>query len=437
MSVLPTRAGRSGAAGGGKGAAFVYRGMRPGEGVSTGEVRAADEPAARKALRERGVVVLDLKPADGAGARRATGGAPVVAKRGGLLARAPRQRTSWRRVRAEVFAQLAMLINAGMALDAALANVTPLAKRDDDRASLEKMARDVREGRSLAEAMRDQPDRYEESHVGLAQAGQDSGKLPMVLRQLNEQEERAERLRDQLVSSLMYPSILLFVLLLTVAGIVSFVVPRISAMFEEMEIRMPLFSRVVIAIAQFCADYGVIFLALALLGSVYLRLQWRKDDRRRAIERRLLSARIIGPMWWKHQAAMFSGAMAMMLRSGLPMLRALEIARAAWGSSEMRARLDAVMGDVREGVRLSEAAERHALMPDRTSKLLAVGEESGGLPEVFDRMAESFEGEVSSRLKRALTLIEPLAIVAVGLLAGTLVIALLLAVFSMNDLQTM
>jgi general secretion pathway protein F len=408
--------------------------MRPGEGVSTGEINAPNEAAARKALRERGVVVLDLRRAGGR-ATRPGAGAPA-AKRG-LFSRSPSQRASWRRVRAEAFAQLALLIDAGMALDAALNNVTPIAKRDDDRAALEKMARDVREGRSLAEAMRDQPDRFDDSHVGLAQAGQDSGKLPMVLHQLNAQEERAERLRDQLVSSLMYPSILLFVLLLTVAGIVSFVVPRISAMFEEMEIQMPLFSRVVIAIAQFFADYGVIFLVLGLAGSVYLRLQWRKPDRRRAIERRLLSLGIIGPMWWKHQAALFSGAMSMMLRAGLPMLKALEIGRTAWGSLEMRSRLDDVMRDVREGARLSEAAEKHRLMPDRTAKLLSVGEESGGLPEVFNRMAEAFEGEVSSRLKRALTLVEPIAIVAVGLLAGTLVIALLLAVFSMNDLQTM
>ncbi|MGP1309775.1 MAG: type II secretion system F family protein, partial [Phycisphaerales bacterium] len=398
---------------------------------------APDERTARKALKDKGVVVLDLRRADGSARAKRGAGEAAVAKGGGLLGRLPKQRASWRRTRAEVFAQLALLINAGMALDAALANVTPIAKREDDRASLEKMARDVREGRSLAEAMRDQPDRYDESHVGLAQAGQDSGKLPMVLRQLNAQDERADRLRDQLISSLMYPSILLFVLLLTVAGIVSFVVPRISSMFEEMEIQMPLFSRVVIAIARFCADYGVIFLVLLLLGSIAVRLQWRKPDKRRAMERWLMSLGLIGPMWWKHQAAMFSGAMAMMLRSGLPMLRSLEIGRSAWGSMEMRARLDAVMTDVREGVRLSEAAERHALLPDRTEKLLAVGEESGGLPEVFDRMAEAFEGEVSSRLKRALTLVEPIAIVAVGVLAGTLVIALLLAVFSMNDLQTM
>lgn len=434
MSALTTRPGSSSSRSAKGSGAFVYRGMRPGEGVSTGEISAPTEVAARKALRERGVVVLDLRRADGRSSK-SDAGAPGA--KPGLFSRSPKQRASWRRVRAEAFAQLALLIDAGMALDAALNNVTPIAKRDDDRAALEKMARDVREGRSLAEAMRDQPDRFDDSHVGLAQAGQDSGKLPMVLHQLNAQEERAERLRDQLVSSLMYPSILLFVLLLTVAGIVSFVVPRISAMFEEMEIQMPLFSRVVIAIAQCFADYGVIFLALGLIGSVYLRLQWRKPEKRRAIERRLLSLGIIGPMWWKHQAALFSGAMSMMLRAGLPMLKALEIGRTSWGSLEMRSRLDDVMRDVREGARLSEAAEKHRLMPDRTAKLLSVGEESGGLPEVFHRMAEAFEGEVSSRLKRALTLVEPIAIVAVGLLAGTLVIALLLAVFSMNDLQTM
>lgn len=432
MSAISSRPGTRTRAQGGS---FVYRGMRPGEGVTTGEVTATDEHSARKALRDRGVVVLDLRPAGGR-ARRAGAGSdgPVAAKRG-LFARSPGQRASWRRVRAEVFAQLSLLIEAGMALDSALKNVVPIAKRPDDLASLEKLATDVREGRSLAEAMRDQPGRYDESHVGLTQAGQDAGKLPEVLRRLNEQEERAERLRDQLISSLMYPSILLFVLVLTVAAIVSFVVPRISAMFDEMDIEMPVFSRVVIGIARFAADYGVFFLVAMLLGSIYARVQWRKPDTRRAMERRIMSIGLIGPMWWKHQAAMFSGSMSMMLRSGLPMLKSLEIARSAWSSLEMRSRLDAVSSDLREGSRLSDAAGRHGLLPDRTDRLVAVGEESGNLPEVFDRMAESFESEVSSRLKRALTLVEPVAIVAVGLLAGTLVIALLLAVFSMNDMR--
>ena len=224
-------------------------------------------------------------------------------------------------------------------------------------------------------------------------------------------------------------------LLLTVAGIVSFVVPKISAMFDELDVEMPVFSRVVIGIARFAADYGVLFLVGALLASVYARVQWRKPEARRGMERRVLSIGLIGPMWWKHQAALFSGSMSMMLRSGLPMLKSLEVSRSAWTSLEMRSRLDAVSSDLREGARLSDAAGRHGLMPDRTDRLLAVGEESGNLPEVFDRMAEAFEGEVSSRLKRALTLVEPIAIVAVGLLAGTLVIALLLAVFSMNDMR--
>lgn len=425
------RAPRTGRASG----KFVYRGMRPGQGVTTGEVEAHDEASARKALRDRGMVVLDLRPAGGRAARASRGDAqPIVAKRG-LFSRPASQRSSWRRVRAEVFAQLAMLLEAGMALDAALRNVVPIAKRRDDIESMERLATDVREGRSLAEAMRDQPDRYSEAHVGLTQAGQDSGRLPEVLRRLNDQEERAERLRDQLISSLMYPSILLFVLLLTVAGIVSFVVPKISAMFDELEVEMPVFSRVVIGIARFAADYGVIFLVAALLGSIYARAQWRKPDARRAMERRILAIGLIGPMWWKHQAALFSGSMSMMLRSGLPMLKSLEVSRTAWSSLELRTRLDAISSDLREGARLSDAAGRHGLMPDRTDRLLAVGEESGNLPEVFDRMADAFEGEVSSRLKRALTLVEPVAIVAVGLLAGTLVIALLLAVFSMNDMR--
>jgi type II secretory pathway component PulF len=154
------------------------------------------------------------------------------------------------------------------------------------------------------------------------------------------------------------------------------------------------------------------------------------------MERWILTRRLAGPIWWKHQAAGFCGATAMMLRGGIPILRALEIGRTTWRSEELRRRLDRVINDMREGGRLSESARRHRLMPDVADRLLAVGEEGGNLPTVFERLSESLENEVSQRMRRALTLLEPAAILAIASIVAVVVIAMLLAIFSINDLQT-
>lgn len=413
---------------------FIYRAMGAGAGVTQGEIESIDRRNASEELRRRGLLVIELKSAEPVGVMgrvRALGGARDV---GG----APAGRTGerWRRVRAEVFAELALLIESGMGMDTALETVVPIATRPSDHAALRALSDAVREGRTLAEGMRRQPDRFEAFHVGMVQAGEDSGKLPEVLRRLNQQDERALRLRQQLISTLTYPAILVFVGVLIMAAIVSFVVPRFSAMFDELGIELPLFSAVVIGACRVVGDWGALLL-LALLAALFVtRARWRKPEARLAMEQWLLS-KPAGKMWWKHQAASFAGALAMMLRSGVPILRALEVARTTWRSVELRRRLDAVVDAMREGGRLSDGVRESALLPERSEKLIGVGEESGNLAQVFERLADAYEEDVSLRTKRALTLLEPVAILLIGSVVGVVVIAMILAIFSINDLQAL
>lgn len=427
---------------------FLYRAMSAGAGMTEGEIESVDHSRAQDELRRRGLVVLDLRPA---GASRRSARGPAARSRAGatraaaaedaptrsFLGRKPLADPSWKRVRAEMFAELALLVDGGMSLDAALDAVSGVASKPAHERTLRSLAADVRQGRTLAEGLRRLPDHFEAHHVALVQAGEDSGRLPEVLRRLNQQEERAARLTQQLVSALMYPSILIVVGTFILAAIVSFVVPRFSAIFEEMDIKLPVFSAVVIAICRFLGAWGPLLLVALLAGMIVLRTQWGRPDRRRAIERWLLEKSPAGPLWWKHQTAAFSGAMAMMLSSGVPILRALEIARTTWRSEELRARLDGVISSMREGGRLSESVRSARLLPERSDKLLTVGEEGGRLAQVFDKMAESLENDVSLRTRRALTLLEPLAILAITAVVGPVIIALILAIFSINNLNSM
>ena len=410
---------------------FLYKAMGAGAGVTQGEIESTDGARAREELRRQGLVVIELRSASGRVERSGAG----AKKRGSETKH--RRDSAWRRTRAEVFAELALLLESGMSLDRSIATVSHVATKPAHQAALAGLAEAVREGRTLAEALRRQPEWFTPYQVGMAQAGEDSGRLPEVLRALNTQEERAARVREQLASALTYPVILLFLGVLTVAAIVSFVIPRFSEVFEDMEIELPLFSAVVISIAEGAGTWGPILLVLGLAGAFVMRARMRDEAQRAAMERWALEKTRLGPIWWKNQASVFCGAMAMMLRSGAPILRALETSRTAWTSVELRRRLDRVIASMREGSRLSDAAREARVLPFGADKLLAVGEEGGNLPEVFERIADSFETDVQSRVRRALTVLEPVAILAIGSVVGVVVVAMLLAIFSINDVQVM
>ncbi|TVQ59598.1 MAG: type II secretion system F family protein [Phycisphaerales bacterium] len=417
---------------------FLYRAMSAGSGVTQGEIESVDRRNASEELRRRGLVVLEIKSAQPPGMADRLRGFALGRDASEVAAAPATQRDAgarWRRVRAEVFAELALLIESGMGMDSALETIVPIAKKPSDTSALRALSDAVREGRTLAEAMRRLPGRFDPFHIGMVQAGEDSGKLADVLRRLNAQDERALRLRRDLVSSLMYPCILIFVGTLIMTAIVSFVVPKFSELFDEMGVSLPWFSAVVIGVCRSVADWGVFALAAMLLAVFVWRVRWRDPVHRAAIERWALEKTPFGPLLWKHQGASFAGAMAMMLRSGVPILRALEVARTTWSSVELRNRLDRVIGAMRDGGRLSDAAREASLLPDRTEKLLGVGEESGNLAKVFERMADAFEEDVAVRTKRALTLLEPVAILLIGSVVGTVVIAMILAIFSIYDQQ--
>lgn len=414
---------------------FTYRALGGGSGVAHGEIDAASPAAARDALRRKGLVALEVKPTGG---RSASGAAGLVAHRGaasGRAAKKVRAMGAWRRARAQAFAELSLLLESGMALDSALQTIVAIPSREEHREALLSLAKGVREGRTLAEGLRGSPAYFTPIQTAMAQVGEETGRLPEILKRLNEQEERSARLRQQVVSALTYPCILLGAGAIMLAGIVGFVMPRFTAMFDEVGVKLPWFSALVIGASRRAADVGPIVLALALAGFFVLRARWRDDAKRAAMERWALERTPIGPLWWRHQAAGFTGAMGMMLGGGAPILRALEVARSTWGSVELRGRLDGVISRMREGKRLSDACREARLLPERSDALVAVGEESGALATVFGRMALAMEEDVSARLKRALTLLEPLAILTIGLLVGAVVIAMLLAMFSINDVQ--
>ena len=417
---------------------FLYRAISAGSGVTQGEIESVDRRNASEELRRRGLLVIEITSAQPASvADRLRGFATGREAHGRATASKRGAGEAWRRVRAEMFAELALLIESGMGMDSALETVVPIARRASDTAALRELSDAVREGRTLAEGMRRLPERFDPFHVGMVQAGEDSGKLPDVLRRLNTQDERALRLRRQLVSALMYPCILIFVGTIIMGAIVSFVVPKFSEIFDEMGVQLPWFSAVVIGACRSIGDWGAVVLVALLAGLIVARARLRNPATRASFERWVLSRGPIGPLWWKHQGASFAGAMSMMLKSGVPILRALEVARTTWTSVELRNRLDRVIDAMREGGRLSDAAREASLLPERTEKLLGVGEESGNLAQVFERMADAFEEDVTTRSQRALTLLEPVAILLIGSVVGTVVIAMILAIFSIYDQQAL
>ncbi|MGR8921743.1 MAG: type II secretion system F family protein, partial [Gammaproteobacteria bacterium] len=330
---------------------------------------------------------------------------------------------------------LGTLLNAGLPLDDAL---TGLARQSDD-ANFKRIALDVRarvlEGQGLAAGLDQFPRTFSEVYRATVGAGAQTRHLPQVLARLADYMESRQVLRQRLRLALIYPAVLTLVAIAVVAGLLVFVVPEVVRVFEQMERELPALTRYLIATGEFARAYG----AAVLLGLVVLAwpLRWAlaRPRVRLGLDRLLLGLPFSGPLTRDADAARFARTLSILLSSGLPMLEALGIARAAVGNRVTRAALGGAIERVREGASLSQGLARVGGFPPLLAHLVANGEQSGELPRMLDSSAEAHERGLQTRLTVAMNLAEPLITLIMGGVVLVIVVAILLPIFDMNRLN--
>lgn len=398
---------------------FRYRAIEDSSGRErSGEIEAAQREQAILKLRARQLHPFAVEPTRGGGrgSDRWLGGRWL--------------RPAWRRERLHFTRQAAALLRAGVPLVTALELMARQDHPSGWREVLGRLAESLRNGRAFSTALGEEAPVFDQRDVSLVRAGEVSGRLDQCLDRLAALQEKAEKLQRRVQAATLYPAVVAVVAVGIIAALMVFVIPRFEAVFAGLlqGQALPALTRTVIRVARFFQDHGgaaaVAFGGLALAAS----LARRSPRGRLGWDRALLGLPVLGDLCLKAAIARFARTLGALLAAGVPILRALDIAQATAGNERVAAVLRGARDRVEAGEPLSAPLLAAGLFPPLMTGLVQVGEETGGLPEMLDHVADAYDTEVDRAADTFTALLEPALIVGMAGAVGTVVVALFLPI---------
>ena len=331
--------------------------------------------------------------------------------------------------------ELSALLAAGLPLDRGLSILGGLVEDGDLSKILRSLVEAVRAGKSLAASMGEHPEVFPKIYVNMIRAGEAGGILESVLRYLADYLESTLALKEEIKSALIYPIILASAAGVSLTVLFVFVIPRFATIFRDNVKALPLITKMVIDFSQMLTRYGwfILFaLVIAVIGAV---LYIRSPEGRNEWDRFCVHGWLFGDLVRKFETARFSRTLAALLKGGVPMLEALGTVQGVVGNRLLARAIGQVQLRVREGRGMARPLSDSGLFPPLALNMIAVGEETGKLEAMLAEVAGYYDQEVKRTTKRLTALLEPALILTMGLIIGIVVISMLLAIFSINDLS--
>ncbi len=401
---------------------FHYKAANGAGEVLEGDMEAADRNDVVRKLQAQGHVPIRAEPLH-AGELRATRRMPLFGRRG--LGRRD----------VEVFTlELSTLVHAGLSVDRALNIMGEIEGPGPQQDLILGLQRDVRGGMAFSEALARRENLFSRFYINIVRAGELSGAMDQSLSRLSRFLEDARELRKEVGNALLYPVILVFVALLSLAVILGVVVPRIAAMFEDSGQALPWFTHVVIGAGGFIESYGWI-VALFIAGG-FLIARWQANDPevRRRWDGLLLKLPLIKTLIAEIEAARFMRTLGTLIENGVNLLEALAISREVVSNRAIAGRLENLSSRVREGQGLARPLMEANVFPSLASHLVRVGEETGSVDAMLLHLAAIYEREVQTTVKRLVTLLGPILILGLGVFIAAVMFALVVPILNINDL---
>lgn len=330
--------------------------------------------------------------------------------------------------------EIATLLHAGLPLDRAMEILVALSENDKVRKLLIQVRDDVRGGASLSAAMDAQKGVFSRFYLNMVRAGEAGGALGPVLMRITEFMERSKMLKDTVMSALIYPAILVVVAVTSVMLLMIFVVPQFSLMFQQSGRALPLPTQIVIGAGDFLRHDWWMLLLGALAIFLLMRQQLQNAASRYRWDGWFLRMPLVGDLVAKVEVARFSRSLGTLLGNGVTLLNALFIVKETLNNRVMAEGLDQVATQLKQGLGLGNPMMETGLFPKLAVHMVMVGEETGQLEEMLLRVANVYDNEVQSAVKRMLGLMEPVLILGLGLLIGGIIMSILLAILGINDL---
>lgn len=386
--------------------------------VHAGQISADSEREAIKLLQGRKLIPVKISPATSHDKRVRVGGKKIRA--------------------ADVLnftTGLRTLVEARVPLDKALRLLEGITESEGMRELVVTMRRDVKEGRSLAEAMESRPEVFSRMYVNIVRAGEEGGILHQLLPDLAEFLETSAKNRQAIMTAMVYPVVLLVTGVLSVFLLLVFVIPQFAIMFEDAGSDVPASAAFLLALSAAIRSYGYL-LVVAIVGAVWWwRMQDRDPARKLKKDALLLRTPMLGQLLLYKDCAVFARTLGALLGAGIPLIRALRVAREVVSNTELIRLLMRVEEEVRGGAGLGISLEKAGAFPTLLHQLVTVGEESGRTGSILLKTAETFDQSVKSQMASLVSALQPGLILLLGIAVGGITITMLSAVFSMNAVQ--
>jgi general secretion pathway protein F len=391
-----------------------------------------------EAVNTAGRVLRGLRDADSARALRSALFEEALTPTMIELAPEPTQKLSWTKLPAPqislVTRQLATLVYSGLPLHQALMAVTE--QTDDKRAKaiMTALAQQVASGESFSIALARYPRTFSRLYRGLVEAGVESGLLPEVLQRLADYLDARLALRQRVITALIYPALITIISIGLIIIMMTYVVPQVVSVYENTRQTLPALTRGLIATSDFLRATGLYWLVGIVVAFFGASAAYRRDAVKERVHRFLLRIPGLGRLMQCMETARFASTLAILVGSGAPLLRGLETAADVIKLIPIRVAVKNAVVHVREGVSLSRALKESGVFPPLLIHLVANGETTGKLAEMFQRAADSLEGDAERRLAWLTALIQPILIVVMGGIVLLLVMAIMMPIVSMNQL---
>ncbi len=332
--------------------------------------------------------------------------------------------------------QFATMINAGLPLVQSLDILAEQTENDFLRKVIQEVLYDVESGNTLADAMRKHDRVFSNLYVNMVAAGEAGGILDTILLRLATFLEKNDALVRKVKGAMVYPAVIVTVAVLAIAVLLVFVIPVFEEMFTSSGVPLPLPTRIVIALSAFLQAYWWAVLAAILAAVFALRQAYRTDGGELTIDKLLLASPIIGDLLRKAAVARFTRTLGTLVSSGVAILDGLEITAKTSGNRVIH---DAVMGSrasIAGGETISGPLKESGAFPPMVVQMINVGEQTGGLDEMLEKIADFYDDEVDTAVDALLSVLEPIMIIFLGVVVGGMIVAMYLPIFDMiNTIQ--
>jgi type II secretory pathway component PulF len=399
---------------------FNYKAKKGLNNIVEGKIEAGSLEQVIEMLEQQGMVAVSVEPQDPS--------SPAAKKKASGL-----RLKKWGLRSLTLFTQkLHNLTKSRVELLSALRLLEQASNDAAEKALLADLISNIKDGMPFSQALSRYPQYFSGLYINIIRTGESSGQLKEALAQILIQLQRMDNLRSRVRQALAYPIFMIMVGIGTVFVMLTFVLPRLAGMFEDFQASLPLPTRILLGTAEFLKKYWLVLIAVFLIVAVILqRVQKKRGSLFSQMKYRLP---IIKRLIYKQSIVNFSTSTALLLKSGVNLLTALDLTAPIIGNPTHVKQLQQVCSDIKEGDSFSHALSKFKIFPDFFIQMIKVGEEGGRLDSALEDIALSYEQEIDADLKVVSSLLEPAIILILGLIIGGMVIAVLLPIFNINNL---